>query len=112
MSARFLVVGHGARETSMAKRLVSEFNEVCAYTIHENHGLNQICGPQHVVLANSYDPENIISAAKHLGSRALVISSCGKNVEECRNHIAVALNENMQSEKIPLKYRDDIGLTT
>ena len=72
MSARFLVVGHGARETSMAKRLVSELNEVCAYTIHENHGLTQICGPQHVVLADSYDPENIISAAKDFGAEIIV----------------------------------------
>ena len=72
MSARFLVVGHGARETSMAKRLVSEFNEVCAYTIHENHGLTQICGPQYVVLADSYDPEKIISAAKDFGAEIIV----------------------------------------
>ena len=72
MSTRFLVVGHGARETAMARRLASEFNEVCAFTIHENHGLTQICGPQHVILGKTYDPASIISVAKDLNTEIIV----------------------------------------
>lgn len=61
--SRYLIVGHGARETSMARRLSEEGHLLASFSTSSNYGLKLICG-KNAYDAPAYDSKRIISFAK------------------------------------------------
>lgn len=69
-SRRYMVVGHGARETAMAQRLLMEGHTVFSYSMHPNHGLASIC--RDVRYADTYDAKMITAYSHECGADTIV----------------------------------------
>lgn len=70
-SHRFLIVGHGARETSMANRLQREGHLVASFSTVSNYGLDMICG-DNAYKASSYNPDQIVDCAQQFGANIII----------------------------------------